>query len=746
MKKISSYLFYLLLLTISLSADINIIDLSNIDTQSDDFTLWTALFGLGIISLFALFLSSEQLENFKKIIYKKEEKRNNIEQKQNQILSDLSENIQTVAQETTDTAIKIVTDNEKGSIEKDLERVVNSEHQLLALTTNLIEFLKIKSKKVELVNEALKLSNLLNDITGTLKANTKDIEFELMYDVKSNIPEYIIGDTLNLSKVLNNILLYFVHNSAKEIKITISKDFAFSKKENLYFTVQSDAKIDVEHEEGMFNSKYNENTDSYDTLELFVASELSNLMNGELVAQNKDTNHIEFVLKIPFKEEKSLKSDTTLINGKKVLIVNSLNDSSSVIKDIFSTLKHRPKTLTKEEFLSKIPNFSRYDIVLIDEKLFVNNIVDALRDTSAKIICLSNLFKAEGDFQNAEIVDFQLTKPLTRFEVEKAIEQLYSEEEKHVKTDTRSAIKSAVQSVVKSAESAVKTAVKKDTNIITDTDTDTDTDTKSNTKELLVYKKIFEDSENIDLNKFADFNGINILLVEDNTINQKVFAGVLNRADITITNANNGQEAITILNSSQKFDIVFMDINMPVMDGYSAAAAIRAKRKFDNLPIIAISALTSASEVNKMFECGMNGYLSKPLRKEKLYTAFKLFITSEIDSTTSISESNKTSIDTNVANSVLQKEILLEFKNIYGNSAKKFKMLIEEGNFTELKVLSLDIRNLSSSIGAKDLHKLMAEILQQLSLNKYNRIYTYIDKYTNELDRLNKAIDKYLNK
>ena len=709
MKKTLSYLFYLVLITVSLSANMDLINFDNVVApESDDFLLWSALFGLGLVSLLALFLSSEQLENFKKYIYEKQKKRDKVEQTQNQILFDMSENIQTITQEAAATAKKLATSSKKESLEKDLERVISSEHQLLSLTTNLIEFLKIKSKKVELVNEALNLSNLLNDISGTLKTNTKDIELELMYDVKSNIPEYIIGDTLNLSKALNNILLYFVNNNAKEIKITISKDFAFSKEENIYFTVQSDAKIDIEHEEEIFSSKYNEKTDSYDTLELFVASELSNLMNGELVAKNDKKNHLEFILKIPFKEEKRLKSAKEIIDIKKVLIVDSLSNSSAVIKDIFSNIKHKAKTLTKQSFLTNIPDFSQYDIVLIDEKLFTDNIVEALRKANPKIISISSLFKTEQKFQNTEIADIKLSKPLTSSELKKTIEELYSKKEIS-KQEPR----------------------------------------KSNNKKLLVHKEVFANSENIDLYKFADFNGIKILLVEDNTINQKVFAGVLNRANIDITNANNGKEALDILNSNQEFDIIFMDINMPIMDGYSATTKIRAKQKYNSLPIIALSALTSSSEVNKMFECGMNGYLSKPLRKEKLYTAFKLFIARKTDIQVSLDEIDKIPEEennVNVTKIILHKEILLEFKNIYGNSSKKFKMLIEEENYAEVKIFSLDIRNLSSSIGAKDMHALMSEILQYLSLGKYNRLHTYIDKYTNELDRLNAAIDRYLNK
>lgn len=701
MKKAPSYLFYIILITLSLSANIDIINLENIATQSDDFLLWSALFGLGIVSLIALFLSSEQLENFKKYIYEKQEKRNKIEETQNQILFNMSENIQTIAQETTATAKKLATKSEKDNLDIDLERVISSEQQLLSLTTNLIEFLKIKSKKVELINEALKLSNLLNDISGTLKVNTKDSELELMYDVKNNIPEYIIGDTLNLSKVLLNILLYLIKNNSHEIKITISKDFAFSKKENLYFTIQSDAKINIENAEDIFSSNYNETTNSYDTLELFVASELSNLMNGELVAKNNKKDNIEFVLRIPFKEEKRLANEKKTTDIRKVLIVDSISSSATIIKDIFTGLKHKAKVLTKQSFLMKTPDFSQYDIVVIDEKLFVDKIAKALQKANPKIISLSNLFKAQQEYSNTEIADLQLTKPLTRSEIEKTLEQLYSEKQTNIKT---------------------------------------------NEKKLLVYKKTFEDTKNIDLYKFADYNDIKILLVEDNTINQKVFAGILNRTNIDIQNANNGQEAIDILNTFSNFDIIFMDINMPVMDGYTTTSNIRADNKFNNIPIIALSALTSSSEVNKMFECGMNGYLSKPLKKEKLYTVFKLF-TKQVDTTQTLTQEPSTqSTNTNDTKNILQQEILLEFKNIYTDSSEKFKELVNENNYEGIKVLCLDMKNLSSSIGAKDMNKLMTDILQLISLKKYNLLSTYIEKYTNELTRLNLAIEKYLNK
>lgn len=721
MKNILFYFIILLASTMSLSAaiDINIADLKDIQTDDENFTLWAALFGLGAVGLIALFLSSEQLSNFKKKSEKVTQTKDNMTQKQDQILSSMGENIQNIAKENAQTAKKLADDKNisaETDINSELVNVVNSEAKLLAIATNLIEFLRIKSKKVEIANEKFKLSNLLNDVSGTLKSNTKNSKLELIYNIKSNIPDNLTGDTLNLSKVLVNILIYCVEKNASEIVLKVSKNSIFNKDENLFFTISTNVKIDAENSDNIFNSNYNEDTGNYDSLGLFIAKELSTLMGGELIARNDKDKNIEFVFDIAFVQDKEPQAETT-IESKKVLIVDSSYNSALAIKEIFSELKHKVTLKAKENYLLKMPDFSKFDIIVLDEKLFTKKALNAIKLSEASIISLSNLYDKEQEFPNANIAKIKLNKPLTKKQLSETLEQIY------------------IQKPIKSTK---------------EVETKT-TDEQS----LIIHKSTFADAKDINLNRFSEFRGTKVLLVEDNLINQKVLVGMLGKSGMDISVANNGQEALDMLDKGEKFDIVFMDINMPVMDGYAAAQGIREEEKFNQLPIVALSALTSLSEIDAMFNSGMNGYLSKPLKKEKLFTVFTMFVDEKKkDRRDEIREDKKSvsldglNIEIGIAQSsssdIFYKEILSEFKDAYGDSGKVFDKLVSDFRYEQLRMLCIDIKGLSGSIGAEDLHTLTTEILQRLLFKKYEIIPTYIEQYNQELNRINKSIDEYI--
>ena len=114
--------------------------------------------------------------------------------------------------------------------------------------------------------------------------------------------------------------------------------------------------------------------------------------------------------------------------------------------------------------------------------------------------------------------------------------------------------------------------------------------------------------------------GKRVLLVEDNFINQQIATELLEAVEAKVTTADNGRIALSLLETDpDAFDAVLMDLQMPVMDGYTAAGEIRKRQRFDTLPIIAMTAHTHEEERRRCRECGMNAHLGKPVNITELY-------------------------------------------------------------------------------------------------------------------------------
>jgi two-component system sensor histidine kinase/response regulator len=120
--------------------------------------------------------------------------------------------------------------------------------------------------------------------------------------------------------------------------------------------------------------------------------------------------------------------------------------------------------------------------------------------------------------------------------------------------------------------------------------------------------------------RLAAIQGARILLVEDNDINQIVAHEILTDAGFEVELADNGRAALEMV-ESRDYDIVLMDMQMPVMDGLAATAAIRMIDRFADLPIIALTANAMQSDREKCLAAGMNGHVSKPLEPEELWSA-----------------------------------------------------------------------------------------------------------------------------
>jgi CheY-like chemotaxis protein len=130
----------------------------------------------------------------------------------------------------------------------------------------------------------------------------------------------------------------------------------------------------------------------------------------------------------------------------------------------------------------------------------------------------------------------------------------------------------------------------------------------------------------VNIANFAEDNNqtFHVLVVEDDRINQKITVDMLKKQGYIVTVAENGQQALQILEETT-FDLVLMDLSMPIMDGFEATAHIRAREKQtdQHLPIVALTAYTQKEYRERCVAVGMDGYLAKPVRKNELYDAIR---------------------------------------------------------------------------------------------------------------------------
>ncbi len=691
-------------------------DIKEIDT----FWIWIAMFTLGIIGITILFLSSRQMLTIRKLHQEMFDKQLEIEHSQNVFLASMGENIHDIIEQTcVETSDKVNTlFSEEGG----------HDHGLLDIANDLIEFLRLKSKKVEIINEKFNLNNVLNEVSGSVCSTFKGSNIELIFDIDNNIPRYLIGDSLNLEKVLHNLLENTMDQfNEGEVRLEIAMFNSHEEKIELQFKIiDSGAGLSSEKLETLFVPYYDEESNEYTGLGLYVAKELISMMNGELIVQSIEGKGTTFTLSLPFSREDSVNKRNyrlpeKVLTNKKVFIVDSNYNSALAIKKMFSYFRHDVKVVAKEEFIKNMYNLTMYDIVILDETLFNIRTVDYLsrikKDKELKVIALNSLLKKDENSSLNPVVDRPLAKPLNQERVFELIVDMYNIN---------------VDQVLEKEGDEVESSV------------------------IEIHRSSIVDMPHITRENFSDFGQMNLLIVEDNIINQKVLINILNLSDIKITIANNGREAVEIVKEgTEKFDFVLMDINMPVMDGYAATQMIRSGNEFDSLPIVAFTALALDSEKHKIFNSGMNAFLTKPLELGKLYTVFKMFFTINKNQHTEHSKQYKTVEQTDILNvqagirysnnnEAFYMEILREFMDAYGQSSELFAKLVREHRYEQVKMLCLDMQGLTGTIGAIEMYDLINQIRQCVIYNKQELLVNYIDAYQKEFHKLNANIKRYI--
>ena len=476
-----------------------------------------------------------------------------------------------------------------------LDIIHSSGKTLLGIINDILDFSKIEAGKLDLEKGQFILDQIIERITEMFIPKIMEKNIELLVDIDVDVPGMLIGDSLRLHQIITNLVgnaLKFTPENG-EIFIGVECIKQTSQEATIKFCVKDTGiGISKEYLKNLFTPFTQADSSTSRKfggtgLGLTICKQLVEMMNGDIWAESEINKGTQFYFTILI--EKQTKQETVDLNIpdkaniKHALIVDDNYESRKIIIKILKTLGM--ETSNAASGVKAIEQL-KYDKSLL-------NVLDL-------IIIDLRMPELDGIETSKQIrMNLQLDIPiilLTAFGDEKI---------------KKSARKTGINGFIAKPSNPVNFF-----NEIMDV---------FGKKEFMIIKHDKKNkSTKASLNKKA-LKGSQILVAEDNPTNQDIVKAVLKKADIIVTIANNGKEAIEAIHKNN-YDAVLMDIQMPEMDGYTAAKEIRKNKKFDNLPVIAMTAHALKTDEEKCMKAGMNSYVSKPINQNILFEILSKYI------------------------------------------------------------------------------------------------------------------------
>jgi len=218
---------------------------------------------------------------------------------------------------------------------------------------------------------------------------------------------------------------------------------------------------------------------------------------------------------------------------------------------------------------------------------------------------------------------------------------------------------------------------------------------------------------------FNHFLPVNILLVEDNDLNQKLIMQMLSSYGFAAEAVNNGLECLQML-QEKDFHLILMDMQMPVLDGYETTRKIRANSYYDHIPIIAVTANTLSYDYEKCMACGCSSYLPKPFTADELATEIKTHLKTDYIVKSSPPSSNE-----------LISQLLPEFIEILAEMLDDLHTAVDHHDMRAIQELSHAIKGTAGMYGFMQISELAA-MIEQAGRGKF---YSRIPRLINQMDQ-----------
>jgi two-component system sensor histidine kinase/response regulator len=574
-----------------------------------------------------------------------------------------------------------------------LKRIQISGQHLLGIIDDILDFSKIEAGKLSIERIAFEIENVLDNVANLTaeKAGAKGLE--LVFETDKSVPNHLMGDPLRLGQILIN----YANNAVKftqrgEIDIRIQVRAESEKEVLLYFEVK-DTGVGIAEEQKARLFRSFQQADSSVTrryggtgLGLAISKKLAGLMGGEVGVESEfgkgSTFWFTAWLGKSVENRRSYVPEPDL-RGKRMLVVDDNEHARAVILDMLINMTFVATAVDSgNAALEEIKRASRegrnYDLVFLDWQMPGMDGIETARRINAMDLSPPPRLIIITAYGREEII--------------------------------REAEKVGIEDVLIKPVGA---------SILFDT-----------AMHLLGAKnrerrEAAEDPA-LSVEYSAGIKGAKVLLVEDNELNQEVASEILNDAGCMVSLATDGAEAVRKVQAAA-YDLVLMDVQMPVMDGIAATREIRKLSRFAALPIIAMTANAMKEDRERCLAAGMNDYITKPIDPRAMFATLRRYYAQDATLVPSSPPASVPSepgggipaipgIDTEgalrrvVGNRRLYMDLLKRYSEGQREAAAKIREALDGDDLSLAERIAHTLKGVSGNIGAVEVQAVAGEL------------------------------------
>ncbi|MFV0421559.1 response regulator [Oleidesulfovibrio sp.] len=473
-----------------------------------------------------------------------------------------------------------------------LSKIQSSANSLLGVINDVLDFSKIEAGKLEVENVRFNLETVLTNVVGVNSISASEKGLEFLLDMGKDVPLEVYGDPLRLGQVLTNLVSNAVKFTASgEVIVAVKVVSSHSDVARVRFTVK-DSGIGMNQDEltklfNPFSQADGSITRRYGGtgLGLSISSKLVQLMGGELVVESEvgvgSAFSFELDLRCNAIEPEELEEQVYELAGLQVLVADDNFTSRAILKEVLESLRFEVTLVETGEDVLRVlqAEGDRYQVILLDWRMPGMDGLDCAKRIRAMHLMLRPTILIITAYGREEVlggfpsdtIDGVLLKPVAR-----------------------SLLLNTIVDALPGYANSVGTL----------------------------------SGGNFDAHELSrDLGGKNVLVVEDNKINRQIAKELLETVGVRVTLAVDGVEALELV-EKYDFDLIFMDIQMPKMDGLEACRRIRQLPDKLQPPIVAMTAHALTGDKEASLRAGMNDHITKPIDPDQLYASLTHWVRS----------------------------------------------------------------------------------------------------------------------